>query len=277
MRWRTLLEDVALLEGPGASGALLALLICGHTLGDFAFQTREMVRRKREFKVLSLHILVLTFVHALVLLPFFPSWQVAVAIIVVGLSHMLIDHVRTWVEHQESPRPGWDIRLFVLDQAMHLAILLGVWWVLVPDAAGWFDPVLMDASIPVVLETALLVAAGAFLWNGGNAIVRGTLDVVELRYRSTSSTGADAHVEDGDRVGELIGKLERLFIFVLALIGAWAVIGLYVGTKPFARLKIGGDDQGTSALKLNRDYYLVGTLTSALVVILVVAVVWTLV
>ncbi len=271
-----MLEDLMLIGGRGASGALVALLLCGHALGDFAFQTRAMVRRKREIKFLIFHIAIVALIHLAVLLPFFPAWELAAAILIIAGTHLIIDHARTRFEHEASVRPGWDLRLFILDQSLHLLILLAAWWFLAPSASAWFNP-LFDVTVDPVVEGAILVAAGAFLWNGGNAIVRGTLDVVELRYRSATPEGDAVNVEEGDRVGELIGKLERLFIFALALVGAWAVVGLYVGTKPFARLKMSGAEENAQDLKLNRDYYLVGTLTSALVAILILLFVWAMV
>jgi len=63
------------------------------------------------------------------------------------------------------------------------------------------------------------------------------------------------------RTGALIGMLERLLLFVMALLGQWAAVGFILTAKSVARFD-----------KLKRqdfaDYYLIGTLASLLVAVL---------
>ncbi len=276
-----MLDEGALLSNLGADGAALALLVCGHVLGDFVFQTKEMVRRKIEFRWLLFHVLVLSVVQAAVILPFYPALGTVLAVVVVGILHLMIDYARTNFEHRLGMRPGWDIRLLLADQSLHVTTLIGAWYLFLnPVPLQLLSPALIDVSATTLTQAAVLLAGVAFLWNGGSAVVRGTLDVVlhrsggnglQTMQRAAGEDGEEDETER-DRVGELIGKLERELILVLGLIDAWAVIGLYVGTKPFARLRMGGSDQpGRSEEdELSRNYYLVGTLASVLVAILAI-------
>ncbi|MGH7482064.1 MAG: DUF3307 domain-containing protein [Longimicrobiales bacterium] len=242
----------AWLAGPLADATpaiwLLALLIGGHLLGDFLFQTGRMAAGKRRARTLAGHALVVTLVQLCALLPFL-SRQVMIVVAGIGAVHAVIDAVKA--------RRGHGLAVFLLDQAAHVLVLLGAWALLLrwnpaiatADAgwAGWTAPFVV---------AVIVAGAFAFVATGGSAIVSGTLAAL-------SPTLEEREAQPGMKgSGRLIGILERTTTVVLIVLDQWAAIGLLLTAKSIARFE---------ELK-ERDfaeYYLVGTLTSLLVAIVV--------
>lgn len=110
---------------------LLVLLIAGHVLGDFLFQTRAMVERKADSRMLLVHSGMVLGAHSATVLPFV-RWnpidllRAVVLLLVLGALHALVDLIKVrW-----KARLGGDsVRLFVADQAVHVAVILSIWHV----------------------------------------------------------------------------------------------------------------------------------------------------
>ena len=231
--------------------SVLLLLFAGHLLGDFGLQTRWMVDGKRRPTVLGAHVLVVTGTHILVLLPHM-GWAVVGACFVVGAFHAMIDRGKTWWPFRW---PG-PLGLFLLDQLAHGIVLLGVFWAL----REWSGPFSIHLSLEGLRgwqAIAVALAALAFTANGGAAIVSGVLATLspELEEAEDASSGLRGS-------GRLIGILERTITLVLIVLGQWAAIVLLLAAKSIARFE---------ELKDRRfaEYYLVGTLTSILVAVVV--------
>ncbi|GJM20600.1 MAG: hypothetical protein DHS20C15_05150 [Planctomycetota bacterium] len=226
--------------------ALLALLVAGHLLGDFVFQTNAMVRGKREARgPLRAHAAEIALVQALIVLPFFPSFVGLVCVLAIAVTHYFIDAGKLALDRR-WPRP---LTWFVLDQCAHVAVLLLA--ALIWDVVA--DPILFG-NADSVAACAWLAGVLAFNVNGGSAIVAATL--AQLRPASDTRS-AD---EGAAGAGRLIGILERLLILFAVLAGEWAAVGLVLAAKSIARFK---------ELE-NRDFaelYLVGTLASVLVAV----------
>lgn len=238
-----------LLCDPAPAQALLALLLAGHFLGDFLFQDRRMVSAKIRPRVLLLHGLLVTLAHLFALLPLW-SIRVIVAALAIGPAHVLIDAVKPMWRAETTGRPA-D---FFLDQAAHIIVVSGAWFLLREFGTGPRFYTFPDEWMTGFLFAIILLAGFAFNWSGGSAIVRavlGTLDPkLEEREKRSGLEGS----------GHLIGILERVLALILILLGQWAAMVLLVTAKSIARFE---------ELKERRfaEYYLVGTLTSLLVAV----------
>lgn len=233
----------------GAPGTLLALLFLGHTLGDFVFQTPGMVAEKDKVGVLGLHVLIVTLVTALALLPFL-SAAALVIVAALGVAHLIIDMAK------QSALARWErpVTIFLADQALHGLTLLGAWWALTrpawmvaPSLPGW--GLLGDPALAWTARVAVVAGVLAFNHHGANAIVRGLLP-------DPYSVGDDDEV----RTGRIIGTLERYIVLLLAVFGQWGAIALVLAAKSIARFE--ELKQRTFA-----EYYLVGTLSSMLIAV----------
>ena len=231
-----------------ASGTLLALLIAGHVLADFALQTRRMVEGKGRLGWLALHAAVVALVQAAVALPFL-SPRAILLIAGLALTHAAIDRLKA-----AATRPS-GLGPFLADQVAHLVVLIVV-WILWTPAPVWPAPLhpLFEAMIGTWSVVAVLAAAYAFNGHGGAAIVAAVL----ARHRLDEVT--DDITEEERSRGRTIGILERVILLTLVIVGQWGALGFVIAAKSIARFK--DLDQ--------RDFserYLIGTLTSVAVAI----------
>lgn len=244
---------------PGASGAavpsglteaqaLLLLLVAGHLLGDFLFQTRRMAVGKTRPGVLLQHASMVAVVHLAALMPFL-AWPTVAAVLAVSVAHGTIDAAKArW-------RRAWPGRLglFLADQAAHLIVLLGAWVVLL-WLTGTPASLLGGEWLAYFISATTIAAAFALALRGGSEVVTGTLTLLGL-----SSEEGSVGLPGG---GQLIGMLERTLTLILILFDQWATVALLLTAKSIARFE---------ELKERRfsEYYLVGTLTSLTVAIVI--------
>lgn len=102
---------------------------------------------------------------------------------------------------------------------------------------------------------AIYVSTFVFAHEGGNTIVRGVLP----------EDGPESE-EDDLEAGSLIGSLERWIILLLGLAGRWESVALVVGAKSIARFE-------ELKKRAFAEYFLVGTLASVLVAMILVVLV----
>ena len=239
----------------GPEGTALALLLLGHVLGDFVFQTDEMAKNKHRVGPLLSHIGIVIAVHALAFIPLLTP-QTALIVVSVGVFHLLIDAVSARVRHQETAGAP---HLFLGDQVAHLLVILVGWSLM--DPASWTVAPVVTALGGVdrlpwsgITTGALYLSAFVFAHEGGNTIVRGVLP----------EKGPEPEdVGDDLEVGYLIGSLERWIILLLGLAGLWQAVALVVAVKSIARFE-------ELKKRAFAEYFLVGTLTSVLVAIVLV-------
>lgn len=222
---------------------LAALLVLGHVLADFAFQTKQMVAGKHRIRPWLFHVGVVFAAQSLLLVPILPVTGVLV-IAALAITHGIID----WAKSSIQKRTNRQLWPFLADQALHAASLIIAWQALkktpLNEWPSWWPNV--DAA-----EPALVLAAFIFNGIGAGALVRALL--------------ADfGPVQDRDGVqgaGFLIGVLERWLILTLALVGQWSAIGLVVAAKSLVRMDRFHDDKSFA------EYYLLGTFSSLLLAI----------
>ncbi|MFW5911487.1 MAG: DUF3307 domain-containing protein [Halolamina sp.] len=231
----------------GPEGTAFALLVLGHVLGDFTFQTDAQATNKHRVGPLLSHSGTVFAVHVLVFVPLLTP-QTAVVIGFVGVSHFVIDAISARLRRER----GESVRLFLADQTVHLLVLLVAWSVITHST--WTNAPVVTAlggvdRLPWVEITtgAVYLSAFAFAHEGGNTIVDGVLP-------------ADQPEPDGEdlEAGSLIGTLERWIVLLLGVAGRWEAVAIVVAAKSIARF----EELKKQAFA---EYFLVGTLTSVLV------------
>lgn len=239
----------------GPEGTALGLLLVGHVLGDFVFQTDELAKNKHKWKPLLTHAGIVLVVHLVAFIPLLTPGT-GLLILSIGVSHFLIDAVTARVRS----RKGRSVILFLVDQIVHLLVLYVGWSLIDPQA--WTDALVVTVlsdmvSLPWSEITAGMVYLSAFVFahEGGNAIVR----------RVLPDDGPESNEEDLE-VGSLIGSLERWIVLLLGIVGLWESVALIVAVKSIARFQ-------ELKKRAFAEYFLVGTLTSVLVAIALVIIV----
>lgn len=227
--------------------ALLALLLAGHCIGDFGPRWRG--GDDGTPSVLLVHVVLVVAVHLIVVLPFI-SLEVAAVVLVIGLLHALVDGLKARAAGLDRESGS----ILIIDQIAHFAVIAVAWLLLIETIgvsgltvpASWLEP---------WVTASIVVAAFAANATGGSALVRVVLGPLD---RDTHGRGRTGH----DGAGRLIGILERTITLILILAGQWAAMALLATAKSVARF----DDLKDREFA---EYYLVGTLTSLLVAILI--------
>ncbi|WP_432671008.1 DUF3307 domain-containing protein [Flavobacterium sp. SM2513] len=205
-------------------------LLLAHFLGDFVLQPTKWVKEKSKPKYLGYHILV----HVGLLLVLFElQWLYWPVYLMVGFSHAAIDFVKNYIQNKKN-----KIFLFLLDQALHLFVLMGIVYWYYP-----FEIVLQEGD---KLKIGLVVLALVLLTEVTAVTIKVLLSNWKLKDSSLNSAG------------KYIGIIERLFIFGFILMHYWEGIGFLLAAKSvfrFGDLNKGNDRNLT-------EYVLVGTLLS---------------
>lgn len=239
---------------PSPTTALLVLLVAGHLLADFLVLTRDHVEAKDRGDGFARHGVFVLVTHLIVLAPM-SSIYAGVAVVVVAVLHVVIDRVKCrWV-----PESWGRLKPFALDQAAHLVVIFVVWGVLARSGTVPAFRWLSAAQMGTYLGGAVLASAFAFNANGGSVIVAGILNVLS---RNEEDVEGDEGPAGYAGAGRMIGILERTLMLAMVLYGQWAAIALLVTAKSIARFE---------EIKVRKfaEYYLVGTLASLLVALVV--------
>ena len=227
--------------------AALAALLAGHVLADFVFQSTALVKRKkRSVTGLVEHLAIVAICQGGTLMLFQSLEETSVATGIILVTHGLMDYLKIQLElHRPRPLLWW-----MLDQAVHLVVLLTL-----AGYMGVHGPLTIEGwSRPLAQQVMAMVALFGFLGIGASALVSEVLSLAKVRSVS------DVHIKSSPRLGQLIGMLERWLVACALLTGAWSAVGLIIAAKSLARFKEFEDRNFA-------EYYLIGTLTSLLIVV----------
>ncbi|HYK56414.1 MAG TPA: DUF3307 domain-containing protein [Flavisolibacter sp.] len=218
----------------------LTKLILAHLITDFILQPTQWIKSRNEkhFRSGYLYIHGLTTALAALLFIGYTYWIVVLIILV---THILIDG---W----KSYRPD-KVRYFLIDQALHLAIILGCWyftflhpedirsaWQQINNRNTW---VLLTSFIFLTRPCGILIGQLTQKWR--------------------------AQIPDADSLGNAgkwIGIIERIIILVLVLNHQYASVGLLITAKSLLRFN------EPNRLEVKTEYLLIGTLISFSIAIL---------
>ena len=204
---------------------LFACLILAHVIADFYLQPYPWIMDKVKHKIKSTGLLKHMSVHtlltvlALLLAGVDLSGAFAVALAIIILSHYMIDIWKTYM--------GFTTKFFVLDQAAHILILLGV---------------------SVFLSGSTLADVQAFVSAKFTVPMLGVLIAYLLAYKPLSiliQLLLSPYLKQFDTpdqantglqtAGEYIGGLERFLIITFVLLGQYSGIGFLLAAKSVFR------------------------------------------
>ena len=225
---------------------LFFTLLLAHILGDFCFQPDSWAVDKKRHKHRSKRLYTHLLIHAALLvlfLGFDATYWLGFTIIIV--SHYIIDLAKSHLE-----RSSHVLAYFLIDQALHIAILAGVAHVYEPLGIGW-EHVVTPGHVFFVTTLAFVICVPAIL-----------IKIVIAQWRpATMEPPREALSEDEEsliKAGRFIGVLERLFVFLFVITDHWEAIGFLLAAKSIFRF---GDLQRGKDRKLT-EYVLIGTLLS---------------
>lgn len=222
-----------------ASVGILLRLLIAHLIGDFFLQPRSWVkdRNRKHFRSakLYLHALIHAALAWLVLWDI-KHWDVA---LIIFISHLLIDLGKSY---QQGRNTLW----FIIDQALHIVVILCIWrWLLVKD----FE---LDI-LALISDPKRLYVIGAFI-----LLSRPTSIFIGIATQKWRKEIEDDKKETLKDAGLWIGVIERFLILIFLLAKQDAAIGFLLAAKSIFRF---GDLRKTEE-KNQTEYLLIGTFLS---------------
>ena len=219
---------------------ILKLLLIAHLIGDFFLQPVKLVEQKKNsVKGLIIHTLIYTLMIVLVLLLFGNIWEIIFWTLFILVSHSLIDYFRIKFTKKFNNN-DFSFWSFIIDQFIHVLLLVTISLVIKSN---------LNSIGNVVYNITFLKEIGH------NIIINYIFNKQEICENVES-----------DNVGALIGMLERVVILLLGALGLYSSIALVLTTKSLARFK-----------QLEKqdfaEKYLVGTLMSLIIAILVLLII----
>lgn len=217
---------------------LFLKIFIAHLIGDFLLQPDKWVSDKASKKIRSKYLYWHLLVHllSLLILLSFDSYFLW-AMVWIILSHYLIDLAKLYAKDLLNQR--W---LFLLDQAAHLLVIIGV--------AYYYHPFQVDLQLVAQPPTLLFIAAILLA-----TIVAGTVMKVIMAQWSLDEDDTNDSLP---KAGYYIGILERFFVFTFIVLQQWQAIGFLIAAKSVFRF---GDLSKAKDRKLT-EYILIGTLLS---------------
>lgn len=250
---------------------LFWLLICGHLLGDFYFQTPEMAKGKKKSSVIFLkHCLIYALAMLLALLPVIDG-HILMVWFAVSVSHGIIDFLKITVENLATKKTPvlcfFQSNLFVLDQLLHVIIILLASVIardiislnLLGEYLRSFYSMLEIQLLPLAFIKGLFIIL--VIGKPANIIIQEINRKEKIESHSDTDVKTDREYKNA---GKIIGILERIIIVMMIMLKQYAAIALILTAKSITRYKKIENEPAFA------EYYLVGTLLSLIISVVAV-------
>lgn len=235
----------------------LLILVVGHVIGDFYLQNKKILKYKEEqYKGVLLHSAEYYIACILSILPVF-SIDMFIAASCSAFMHFMIDSVKYLFLLMKRIKKSYKV--FVLDQCAHIASILGLVYIMTIGNFAIGNTVLAE-SIRIVsgydVETIFRwLLAILLLHIPANIFIQNFLG-------DYKPDGNEIIIREDYKAGRRIGTIERFIMLIFLSKDQFAALGFILTAKSVARYdRIAKDEKFA-------EYYLLGTLTSTLWVIL---------
>mgnify|MGYP003302350400 CR=1 FL=1 len=248
----------------------MKLLMISHLLGDFYFQTDSMSENKKtSCRPLVLHVIIYTLtVFCMYALATGRYQEYTGTVFWLGVFHFVIDYGKIEIEKRCKNQNKYALLLLAVEQIFHLVIL----WTfrqIFPFEINFrylsFFPIYLLGEVGEILTwsiAVLLCGKPAAIFVG--MVFKSIPQTIQSAEKRENKESNEAGQSESLKIGSWIGILEREIILILGLLEQYGAIGFVLTAKSLAR---------HSQLN-NRAFaekYLVGTLLSAFIALLCVA------
>jgi len=217
-------------------------LLLAHLIGDFFLQTTRMVNSKEHNKIKSPYLYLHCLIH--ILLTLLITWDLSFwpYALFIGLSHFIIDAAKLYLQ-----RPHWRVASFLVDQFLHLLILITI--------SLFYNKAYLTIDMDLLFDNQKLFFYTCLLFLTTPCSI-----FIKTAISSWSPQNFEEQTANGSlqNAGKWIGNLERLLVFIFVVLGRWEAVGFLLAAKSifrFGDLKNGEDRRLT-------EYVLIGTLLS---------------
>ena len=233
----------------------IAILISIHLLADFLFQTSAYSEKKRKkLKPLLLHCFIYFIVFEIVLLSILQFKKAFLLGMIISVLHFFINFTKNKLE-KSFPQRRLQIWIFSINQLIHFALLIGMYYIF--NLENSVSNLYINLQGYENFKTIIIyISVFSIIFEPASLFIR------KLFISISSKTYPKENLEEL-KAGNIIGKLERIIIAILLLNNQFGVIGFVLTAKSIARFKQMED-------KNFAEKYLIGTLTSFLIVLITV-------
>ena len=231
---------------------IVTILISVHLLADFLFQTSAYSEKKRKIlKPLLLHCLIYFIVFEIVLLTILQFKKAILVGMIISISDLLINFIKNKLE-KSFPQRRLQLLFFSFNQVIHFTILIGMYYIfnLENSVSNLYVKLQAYENFKIII---LYISVFSIIFEPASVFIR------KLFTSISPKTSPKENLEEL-KAGNIIGKLERIIIAILLLNNQFGVIGFVLTAKSIARFKQMED-------KNFAEKYLIGTLTSFLIVL----------
>lgn len=239
---------------------LIVNLTLAHLLADFYCQTEKSCRNK----LLKNHKSRALWLHFLVVLLFMwigtMSWKGILLAAPIAVTHLIVDWFKSFLSIRmqvfriegEELEPGkhnqYDLLLFLVDQLLHIASIVGFVFLSRGMFLTWSEP----QCVTTFCQAHPLCAATII----GIVVVAKPANILVLDILKTCKINGASNDDHGQfRSGALIGNLERILILLFVVLSQYEAIGFLIAAKSILRFKETSEGEKS-------EYVLCGTLLS---------------
>lgn len=233
----------------------IAILISIHLLVDFLFQTSIYSEKKRKIlKPLLLHCFIYFLIFTAILSAIFEVKKIILFSFIISALHFLINLIKNKLE-KIFPQRRLQLLFFSFNQLIHFVTIIGFYYIL--NLENFTSQLYIDLKDCEHFKTFILyIMVFSIILDPASVLIR-------KLFISISPKIYPKAYSDELKAGNIIGKLERTIIAILLLNNQFGLIGFVLTAKSIARFKQMED-------KNFAEKYLIGTLTSFLIVLITV-------
>ena len=222
-----------------------------HILGDYYLQSERLaVSKRNKYPAVLLHSLIYALPFLASLAFMHPSSSLVNSLVFLIILHVCIDTAKFLFHRLGKCK---ESTLYLADQAVHLISLAGVATLIIPAPlapASWLTGLLNSSNY--FPETILTWAVSILILAKPSNI---TIKHIISRLGKKEETPRN-------NAGAMIGTLERYIMIILLSLGQFGALALVMAAKSISRYEMLKD-------KDFAEYYLLGTLLSILIVLVV--------
>jgi len=222
------------------------------------------MKKKDSIPQLIKHCVIYMAAYLIVIIPIF-SYEMLISGLIISLLHAVIDIVKfVFIKYKrKKPIPtNTERKVYIIDQAAHLLCLAIVAYVMIRNDYQFYVTPALDEFYQitggVLIKDISWIVIILIIYKPANISIKQMLSM----YKPEEDP-EEINKNNDKKTGAFIGLLERIIILIFLSIGQYSAIGLVLTAKSVARYdKISKD-------KNFAEYYLLGTLLSTVIVIVV--------
>ncbi|NLK94845.1 MAG: DUF3307 domain-containing protein [Clostridiales bacterium] len=237
---------------------LFYLLI--HILGDFYFQSEKLAKGKNKSIIkLFNHCIIYLIVSIVVTIPVF-SLNLLLSVVILSFIHGIIDFCKFFINKKYKIEKR---TIYFIDQGLHILFIVLLSYFMTIKQISIIPQYIVSNFLQVIelnnIHYLSWLVMILLIFKPANITIKETLSI----YKPNESKKIGDVIDNDKRTGSLIGSLERFIILILLAFHEYSAIGLVLTAKSVARYNKISEDKNFA------EYYLLGTLLSTLIVILI--------